>query len=308
MTQDQKNLVAEVSALTPADQSGGLMGVQAQRAIAEVQGAMAIAKRFPRDDKTAFARIMQACGRKSLAEVAIYEYPRGGQKVSGPSIRLAEALAQGWGNLNTGVIELERGAGESLALAYCVDLETNYRKEMTFTVPHTRDTSSGKKSLKDDRDIYERVANDGSRRLRNCILAVIPGDIVDAALDTCAKTLSSDNVPIQDRIRSMMTAMGEIGVTRDMIEQLFGCKAEALSSNQLVRLRGIFQSLKDGMGSVTDFFKAAKVDSADELSKRLESKIEAPKPEPKKAPVTPAAKAPQADDTFGGFNAPHTVK
>lgn len=63
----------------------------------EVQGAMVIAKRFPRDEVESFNRIMQSCKRKSLAESAMYEYPRGGTKVSGPSIRLAEAMAQNWG-------------------------------------------------------------------------------------------------------------------------------------------------------------------------------------------------------------------
>ncbi|BEI75849.1 hypothetical protein Rumi2_11580 [[Ruminococcus] torques] len=50
----------------------------------EVQGAMVIAKRFPRDEVESFNRIMQSCKRKSLAESAMYEYPRGGTKVSGP--------------------------------------------------------------------------------------------------------------------------------------------------------------------------------------------------------------------------------
>lgn len=46
----------------------------------EVQGAMVIAKRFPRDEVESFNRIMQSCKRKSLAESAMYEYPRGGNK------------------------------------------------------------------------------------------------------------------------------------------------------------------------------------------------------------------------------------
>ncbi|WP_331490569.1 hypothetical protein, partial [Metaclostridioides mangenotii] len=60
----------------------------------EVQAAMIIAKKFPRDEVEAFNRILKSCQRKSLAEQSMYEYPRGGQKVTGPSIRLAEALAQ----------------------------------------------------------------------------------------------------------------------------------------------------------------------------------------------------------------------
>ncbi|BBP87435.1 hypothetical protein BsIDN1_10530 [Bacillus safensis] len=63
----------------------------------EVQAAMVVAKKFPRDVYAAFERIKKACERKLLAESAVYEYPKGGSKISGPSIRLAEALAQNWG-------------------------------------------------------------------------------------------------------------------------------------------------------------------------------------------------------------------
>jgi alkylhydroperoxidase/carboxymuconolactone decarboxylase family protein YurZ len=43
-----------------------------QREIAEVQAAMIIAKRFPRDPVAAMDRIMNACTRPTLAEVAAY--------------------------------------------------------------------------------------------------------------------------------------------------------------------------------------------------------------------------------------------
>lgn len=236
---------------------GSALDVQGSRAIAEVQAAAIMAKKFPRDEKAAYARIMQACRRRSLAEQAEYEYPRGGQKITGPSIRLAEAVAQGWGNLDTGVMELERKPGESVALAYCVDLETNYRKAVTFSVPHIRDKKSGAERLTESRDIYERVMNDGSRRLRNCIMAVVPGDIFDAALDQCAQTMKTDAEPLQDRIRKMFSAMKEFGVTQEMIERKFGCKLEALSENNMTSLRGIYQSIKDGVGSVATHFEEA---------------------------------------------------
>ena len=106
----------------------------------EVQGAMVIAKRFPRDEVESFNRIMQSCKRKSLAESAMYEYPRGGTKVSGPSIRLAEAMAQNWGNIDFGITELEQKNGESQVMAYAWDLETNTRQVKIFSVPHVRGT------------------------------------------------------------------------------------------------------------------------------------------------------------------------
>lgn len=246
------NQLAEQNELTPIDRS--MIDVQSSRAVAEVQGAMAIAKRFPRDENAAFDKIMKACSRKSLAEVAIYEYPRGGQKVSGPSIRLAEAIAQSWGNIATGVIELERKEGESLALAYCVDLETNYRKDVTFAVPHIVDTKQGPKHLTETRDVYEIVMNMGSRRLRNCIMAVIPGDIFEAAEAECMKTLTSDKQPISDQIREAISAFSPFGVTAEMLGAKFGCKVEALSPQQIAKLRTIHQSIRDGVGTPKDFF------------------------------------------------------
>jgi hypothetical protein len=58
-----------------------------QRAIAETQAAMIIAKRFPRNQIEAMDRILQAFTRPTLAEHALYSYSRGGSDITGPSIR-----------------------------------------------------------------------------------------------------------------------------------------------------------------------------------------------------------------------------
>ena len=87
------------------------VGVEASRAMAQVQAQVMIAKQFPRNQVQALAGIIEACKRPQLAESAIYSYPRGGKRVEGPSIRLAEAIAQGWGNIDFGVVELERRQG-----------------------------------------------------------------------------------------------------------------------------------------------------------------------------------------------------
>jgi len=157
-------------------QDGGIVSRNTQtemmisRQAQEVQAAMVIAKRFPRDEVEAFNRILLSCKRKSLAESAMYEYPRGGSKVTGPSIRLAEAIAQNWGNIDFGITELEQKNGESQVMAYAWDLETNSRQTKIFSVPHVRSTKKGNAPLTDPRDIYEMVANQGARRLRSCIL------------------------------------------------------------------------------------------------------------------------------------------
>ena len=228
------------------------------RAAQEVQAAMLVAKRFPRDVNAAYTRIMQGCKRKALAEQSAYAYPRGGTKVTGPSIRLAEHLAQNWGNFESGVIELERKDGESIAMAYGWDLETNSRDVKIFTVEHIRERSAGKGGnaiLTDPRDVYELVANQGARRKRACILALIPGDIVDAAEAECDKTLKGDNSePLVDRVRKMAAKFLDLSITVEMIEKRLGHTLDSTNENELVSMGKIFISLRDGMSKREDWF------------------------------------------------------
>ena len=242
---------------TPAVQSAGgtTTEMMVSRQAQEVQAAMVVAKRFPRDETASWARIMQSCKRKSLAEQAMYEYPRGGENVTGPSIRLAEAMAQNWGNLDFGITELEQKNGESTVMAYCWDLETNTRQTKIFTVPHIRQTKKGAKVLTDPRDIYELVANNGARRLRACILGVIPGDVVDAALAQCNETLRGGKEPLVDRIRKMVAVfMEDFAVPKECLEQYIGCRSEAFTEQSIVRLRGVYTALKEGRANREEYF------------------------------------------------------
>lgn len=241
-----------------------MMSRQAQ----EVQAAMVVAKRFPRDYVASFNRIIQACKRKGLAESAMYEYPRGGTKVVGPSIRLAEAMAQNWGNIDYGIIELEQKSGESQVMAYAWDLETNTRQTKIFSVPHIRSTKKGNIALADPRDIYEMVANQGARRVRACILGVIPGDVQDAAIEQCNKTMAGGEAePIIDLVKSMSAVFErEFSVSIELIEKFIGCKAEAFTMNDIVRLKRVYKSLHDGMAKREDFFEVSLTADESEVS------------------------------------------
>lgn len=233
----------------------------------EVQAAMVIAKRFPRDEVESFNRIIRSCQRKSLAENATYEYPRGTTKVSGPSIRLAEAIAQNWGNIDFGITELEQKNGESQVMAYAWDLETNARQVKIFSVPHIRSTKKGNIPLTDPRDIYEMVANQGARRLRSCILGIIPGDVVEAAVNQCEKTLiNGEKKPVIDLVREMAAIFkDEFGVPLEAIEKYIGCKSEAFSMKDLVKLRRVYSSLHDGMAKREDFFELAPAEAGEDI-------------------------------------------
>ena len=294
---DNNNALApmEPGAVAPAT----AMDIEQSRAMQEVQAAMIVAKRFPRDEVRALNRIMQDCKRPGLAEAAEYAYPRGDTLVSGPSIRLAEAMARHWGNLDYGVRELSRGPASSTWEAHCWDQETNTRSTKTFEVPHRRHTRNGDYALTDPRDIYELGANLAGRRLRACILAVIPGYVAEEACKACQKTLSGPSQgPIQDRLAKMVQAFSEFGVTQEMIEARLGHNLAAVVEPELAQLRKIFRSIKDAMSKREDWFDltaAGTASQAEELKQRLaeqQAKAKGKKAD-QAAPPEPAQEQPQ---------------
>lgn len=230
------------------------------REMAEVQSQIFLAKQFPRNEVQAEMKIMDACKRVSLAETALYQYPRGGQKVTGPSIRLAETIARYWGNINFGIKELEQKNGESTVVAYAWDMETNTRQEKVFQVKHSRYAKGKMNALTDPRDVYELVANYGARRLRACILGVVPGDVIDKAVEQCQSTLETGyQEPLKDRlIKALKWLRDNYGITQEMVEDQFTYKFESFTEQDFQRLRQISQSLKDGMAKREDFFKEKK--------------------------------------------------
>ena len=243
---------AEVVA--PQETGGALVEVEQQRAVAETQAAMAIAKRFPRNQIQALDRILTACTRPTLAEAALYSYSRGGTDITGPSIRLAEAIAQSWGNLQFGIRELEQRHGSSTVEAFAWDIETNVRQTKTFQVAHKRHTRKGSYSLEDPRDIYEMTANQGARRLRACVLGIVPGDVVEAAVKQCEQTLKSRVEITPEKIQSLVEKFGAYGVTKKQIEARIQRRLDAITPALMVSLGKIYNSIKDGMSVASDWF------------------------------------------------------
>lgn len=261
-----------IERIAPNQSSRTMIDVAQTRAAQEAQGAMVIAKKFPRDEDTAYLKIRESCKRKALAEVAMYAYPRGNTTVTGPSIRLAETIARYWGNLDYGIVELEQRHGESIMEAYCWDMETNNKVKRIFTVKHFRQTKAGGYALTDPRDIYELTANQGARRLRACILSVIPGDIIDGALDQCDETLTKDVEPIGDRLRKMLEAFQVLGVTKEMVEKRLGHNLDVTTETEILQLRKIYTSIKDNAADRAEFFEMPQSQSkTDSLKEKLKA-------------------------------------
>ena len=273
----------------PAQTGNAIAQSDQQRAIAEVQAAMLIARMNPRDQVQAMDRILNACTRRGLAEAAVYQYARGGSDISGPSIRLAEAIAQQWGNIQFGIRELDQSGGESTVQAFAWDVETNTRREMTFQVKHERHTRQGAKKLTDPRDIYELVANQGARRLRACILGIIPGDVAEAAVNQCEVTMKSKADTSPEAIKKLLEAFQAFGVTKEQIEKRIQRHIDAIQPAQIVSLKKIYVSLRDGMSTAPDWFEPAAAKTMDDVAAQKQARQ---KSDPETAEITPASDGP----------------
>lgn len=241
--------------------TSALISVEQQRAVAETQARYLIARSNPRDPLRAMDAIIQDCTRQSLAETALYAYNRGGTDITGPTIRLAEALARRWGNIASGIKEVSRHGEYSECIAYAHDLETGFYDERQFQVRHWRDTKKGGYRITDERDIYEMIANFGQRRKRAVLLSVIPGDVVEVAIEQCERTLHAKADTSPEGLKKMLDIFSSIGVTREQIEARCQRRIEALHPAQVVQLRKIFGSIRDGMSEARDWFNVIDVEA-----------------------------------------------
>lgn len=262
------------------------------KAQAESFAAIMAAKNWPRDEAKAADKLLNACQRKTLAEQAIYTYARGGQDISGPSIRLAEAAARAWGNIKYGFKVTASDKLHSEVLCYAYDMESNIPVERSFEVSHIRHTKGkGDYLLTDPRDIYEKVANEAMRRVRACILECIPGDVIESAVNQCDQTLQATADISPATIKKLVDAFAQLGVTKSQIVAKIQRNLDAITPAQVIALRKVFVSIKDGMGKPEDYFDMTIIDA------KAEPKNVTPKPKKPTLAEKAAAAAAKAEES-----------
>lgn len=243
--------------------NAGAVAIESERAIAEAQGQLILAKRFPRDLNAAYAELMESCKMPAMANVAFYALPRGGKTISGPSVRLAEEIARVFGNFEYGHRELSRSNGKSEVEVYAWDKQTNNRSIRQITVMHTLDTREGQKPLRDQKDIDDKIANVASKQVRGRILAMMPKWMLEAAMEECRKTLAGTNeAPISERVRKMTQAFAKFGINTNHIERKLGHKLDNVTDDELVDLLAIYNAIRDGGEKASEFFPAEQSDEA----------------------------------------------
>lgn len=248
------------------DRVGQSTAVEQSRAVAEVQAAIYVARQFPRDVGRSRAAMQAACGSMALAEKSRFRFPRAGGAVEGSTIHLAKALAQTWGNIQYGVTEMRRDDEyrQSEMQAWAWDVEANTRHVLTFIVPHAKFVKGKVEALIDLRDIYENNANNGARRLREAIFAVIPDFFIEEAEELCRETLKKgDGKPLPDRIAGAIAVFTGLGVSEARLEQKLGRKKDQWTGADIAQLLITHKSIDRREIAVEDEFPQARITGSD---------------------------------------------
>jgi hypothetical protein len=149
--------------------------------------------------------------------------------------------------------------------AFAWDVEKNSRNSSTFIVPHFRDTKQGPKKLTDTRDIYEINTNNGARRVREAIFAILPPWFVEEAKQICMQTLKNGGgeKPLPQQIADAIGRFSdELGVSEQRITAKYG-PTSAWTTHEVAQMRIIYRSLKNGEVTVEEEFPAVGVTGAD---------------------------------------------
>jgi hypothetical protein len=250
---------------TSIERQGDLsVRAMAKQAEAQIQARYVMAMQNRRDIMKSRAALLRDCERPVFAAKAIYNKPIG-EGVEGPSIRLAEAAARAMGNVLTDVSAIYDDDKKRIVRIIASDLEANVTYTKDVTVNKTVERSKpmeGRKIISQrvnskgrpvfvieatDDEILDREGALASKAMRTCLLRLIPGDILEEAIQKCYETQDKKDAEDPDAARKgMCDAFAGLGVTIDQIVLYLGHSIEQTNPKDMKSLRGIYNAIKDG--------------------------------------------------------------
>ena len=290
----------------------GKMAV-AVREVAEIRAAMILAREQPRDEDLAYAKMARSCSRFAFAEKAAYAFPRGGTTVSGPSIRLAREAARLWGNIRyvpVQIVEIDdewvhiRSSASDLETNTQVAAEDKFRRLVQRKVKRDDGTKETAWVKPDERDLRELINRRGATLVRNCLLQLLPPDLIDGALKaakaTCTAQAQGDMAKDPDEVRrAIIAAFMPYGITKADIIAFLGHPIEQMTAEDLANLRQNYRAIEEGEKAPWEVFPSRAEQQQTGAAELREKVAAAQKDEGDQRPEAEKVAAAQAVDFDG---------
>jgi hypothetical protein len=235
----------------------------------EIQSAILIAKRFPRNEDQAFEKLMKACARPTFAEDAGYSFPRGNKfneetgrweknYVTGPSVNLAREAARVWQNIRYGLDVIREDGKSRLIRGWAWDVETNVKvsadDEFQKLIQRKQKGGQTQWVVPDERDLRELTNRRGAILIRNSILQLLPRDLIEDAQEKAKATVKDAAAKDPDAARKkLILSFSELNVTPEMLEAKLGHKLVECSPTEIADLRNIYRSIRDGNSTWAEY-------------------------------------------------------
>jgi hypothetical protein len=241
---------------------------------AEIDTQIATAKAFPRSltlfrDKA----LSMATFSEDIAASCTYALPRGGSRLEGPSIRLAEIVAASYTNVQYGGRVIANDGKMITAQGVCIDLENNVKA----TVEVNRKIT-GKDGKPFNQDMQVMTGNAAiAIAVRNAIFKVIPGALVSAIQEKAKEVARGSAETLVVRRDKAIAYFKSIGVKEDQLCSVLEIKkVEDIDLDKLETLTGMKAAIKNGEATVQSLFESAKDDvSIEDVQMLFEMKKEA---------------------------------
>lgn len=256
------------------------------QAEAEIKGMIAMAARFPRDMDKVREKLLKECKRPAFAQSALYAKPVGGGKVTGLSIRFAEAAIASMGHIHTTIKTLaetdeyrkiEIRVWDAQAMISYADEATIEKTIERRSIPkgqeyiRMRVNKSGDplyiiRATEDD--LLNKVNSAKSKSIRNSGLRMVPGWLLDECKGQITDTSRNEDAKDPDAAkRKLFDSFAEQGVTVEELKKYLGHDAEHLEPAELDDLRKLFTAVRDGETTLRAIFKEREEESGESDAK-----------------------------------------
>ena len=256
------------------ERRSGAAVAMAERARAEIQAMHVMAIQRPRDVLEFRVRLLDHCKRSGFALAARYKKPMGRDRdgnqvfIEGASIRFVEtALASYCNVLSESSITFEDD--EQIQVRVTVrDLESTiaYADEAVVRKRvERRQLRRGQIALAQrlnshgevvyvveatDDEVANSKASRQSKLLRNLGLRILPADVVEEAMALCKATVAAGvNKDPAGEQKKLSDAFHAMGVSPAQLAEYLGHPLEQTQPAELVELREVYQTLRDGEGT-----------------------------------------------------------
>lgn len=264
-------------------------------------------------DMAHLIRVAQAVGEQ-LKDDGYYRFPAGGKHVEGASVWLMDALAAEYGGLKVqiAIVDTYRTPGDDtervVMAATVIDgiKITQMIRQMEYILA-APPAKFGKDAEQAARWRSMQLNSAASKTVRTTIEHALPAWYVSAGLKA-AKAAFSDNIlkntTLAEVIAKLADAYEEMGITLEELSLHQKRDAKAWTTAQIVDLRDLYKSLKNGDVTVEEVFGAIRRQKAEDEDNRRKAATQAAVPDAEvvdspAAPLSLPPPSPTAADQLG---------